>query len=123
MRNPTANHVGSGGSDISLNVRSSASCAALKTPVRDNVRPIIIRTTTSDQATDVHSCIQTSNGIQTGRGVQGERLFQQLAKLDSFKQNREGEGEGIALIEGMSASQQALELRKARDDFTISVKR
>lgn len=73
----------------------------------------------------MHSCIQTSNGAQTGKGVQGERLFQQLAKLDSFKQNREGEGEGegIALIEGMSASQQALELRKARDDFTISVKR
>lgn len=119
MRNSTANHVGSRGSDISPNVRSSASCADVKTTVRDNVRPIIIRTTT-DSGLQVETCIHT-NGIQTGKGVQGERLFQQLAKADSLKQNREGEG--LALIEGMSASQQALELRKARDDFTISVKR
>lgn len=112
MRDPTANHVGISGSDISPNDRSSASCAAVKT----DVRPIIIRTTTQDSIA-AHSCNQTGNGIQTGKGVQGQRLFQQLAKLDSLKQNREGEGEGISLIEGMSASQQALELRKARDEI------
>ena len=112
MRNPIANHVGSRGSDISPNVRSSASCAADKT----NARPIIIRTTTQDSG-DAHSCNQTGNGNQTGKGVQGEHLFQQLARLDSLKRNSEGEGEGLALIEGMSASQQALELRKARDEI------
>lgn len=116
MRNPTANHVDSCGSDIDPNVRSSASCAAVKTTLREKVRPVIVRTAT-DSGLQVETC------IQAGKGVQGDRIFEQLANLESLKQNREGEGEGLALIEGMSASQQALELRKARDDFNTSVKR
>lgn len=105
MRNPTRDQVGG-----SNGTRTSDDSCAARNNVKDNFKPIIIRTTTEGS-----SKVETYNftqATQPTHGVEGERLFQQIAKVE----NREGEREGKELVDGMSASQQALELRKARGD-------
>ena len=116
MRNPSTNRVGSRGSDIDPNARLSASCAN-PIAINPNIRPTIIRTTTADQQVDVQTFThpEVTRATQATHGVQGERLFRQLSNLNALKRNHRPEE--AAQIDGMSASQQALELRKARDDI------